>query len=221
MNFHIISIFPETLKPYLNSSILKKAQEKKKIKIFFHNPIDFLEKSKSGLSKRVDDKPYGGGPGMVLKAEPFLKSIKKAIGRKKDFQIIYFSPSAKKWTNKEAIKISKNFKNKKIKNLILVCGRYEGLDSRVSKIYSGKFYSVGDYVLTGGEIPALILVDSISRQIEGVLGNEDSVEEKRISSSKFFTRPEEILWNKKKYKIPAVLKSGDHKKIENWKEKNS
>ena len=99
----------------------------------------------------------------------------------------------------------------------MICGRYEGIDARVDKILKTKKLSIGDYVLTGGEIPAMILVDSISRQIEGVLGNFDSREEERVSSSEVYTRPEVLIHNKKKYKVPAVLLSGDHKKIEEWK----
>lgn len=215
LNFHIITIFPPMFDSYLSESILKKALEEKKISVKFYNPTDYAEQSNNPkLKKPIDDKPFGGGPGMVLRAEPFLKAIKKAIEKKRKYQIIYFSPRAKKFETKIAKKLVKN------KHLILVAGRYEGIDSRVQDIYPGMELSVGDYVLTGGEIPAMILIDSISRQVSGVLGNFDSREEVRISAGKFYTRPEILKYNEKEYKVPKILLSGDHKKIENWKKKN-
>ena len=135
-----------------------------------------------------------------------------------------FIPSAEKFDTK----IAKTFA-KKYTDIIMICGRYEGIDARVDKILKTKKLSIGDYVLTGGEIPAMILVDSISRQIEGVLGNFDSREEERISSSEVYTRPEVLIWppsskttagRRKKYKVPAVLLSGNHKDIEEWKNKS-
>jgi len=221
INFHVISIFPEILNSYLNESILKCAQKNKKIKINIYNPRDFS----TDKHKKVDDKPYGGGPGMVMQAEPIIKAIQKIQKNKKNKEkskIIIFSPRGKKFTNAEAKKFSK------CKNLILICGRYEGVDARVKKILktclpAGKAeeISIGDYVLTGGEIPAMVVIDSVSRQIPGVLGNEDSIEEKRISSSEMYTRPEIFKFNNKKYKVPGVLLSGNHKEIEKWKLKSS
>jgi len=221
INFHVISIFPEILNSYSNESILKCAQKNKKIKINIYNPRDFS----TDKHKKVDDKPYGGGPGMVMQAEPIIKAIQKIQKNKKNKEkskIIIFSPRGKKFTNAEAKKFSK------CKNLILICGRYEGVDARVKKILktclpAGKVeeISIGDYVLTGGEIPAMVVIDSVSRQIPGVLGNEDSIEEKRISSSEMYTRPEIFKFNNKKYKVPGVLLSGNHKEIEKWKLKSS
>ena len=211
--FHIVSVFPDSLDSYLNSSIIKKAVDKKKIKVFKYNPMEYLKPTSSGLKERIDDKPYGGGPGMVLKAEPFLKTLKKIIGKKKSYKIIYFSHRGEKFTTDYAKKLSVS----KIKDLILVCGKYEGIDSRVSDIYKGEFVSIGDYVLTGGEIPALVLIDCVSRQIEGVLGNHSSLEETRISSSRFYTRPENLKWGKKTHSIPKVLKEGNHKLIDTWR----
>ena len=126
--------------------------------------------------------------------------------------MINFIPSAEKFTTDIGKKISKKYTD-----IILICGRYEGIDARMDKILKTTKYSIGDYVLTGGEIPAMVLIDSISRQVEGVLGNFDSREEERISSSEVYTRPEVFIHNGKKYKVPAVLLSGDHKKIEEWK----
>lgn len=243
LNFHIITIFPEMFDSYLSESILKRALNNKKISVKFYNPKNFLKVKTKKLTKfnqvkimkdgekenninfleKLDDRPFGGGPGMVLRAEPFLLAIKKALGKKKKYQIIYFSPQAEKFKTTFAKKIAQKNKKKELKDIILVAGRYEGIDSRVEKIYPGEKLSIGDYVLTGGEIPAMILIDSISRQVEGVLGNFKSLEEERISSDKFYTRPEILKWplqKGKKIKVPEVLLSGNHKKIEEWKKNN-
>ena len=223
MNFHIITLFPEMFDSYLKESILGRAIKEKRISVTFLNPRKFVTgKYKKvwpdgNVSLQVDDRPYAGGPGMVMRAEPIIKaveSITKKISKKKNsiFLVVNFIPSADKFTTKEAKKISQKYTD-----VIMICGRYEGIDARVDKILKTKKLSIGDYILTGGEIPAMILVDSISRQIKGVLGNFDSREEERISSSEVYTRPETLNHNKKKYKVPAVLISGDHKKIEEWK----
>jgi tRNA (guanine37-N1)-methyltransferase len=225
MRFHIITIFPDIFDSYLNESIIGRAVKNKHISIKFYNPRDFIkDKNKTGY-KPVDDKPYGGGPGMIMKAEPVLKAVEKAISKiknKKQILIINFVPSAEKFTTSFAKKVSKKYSD-----VILICGRYEGIDARVDKILKTKKISVGDYVLTGGELPAMILVDCISRQIPGVLGKYESLEEERISSSEFYTRPEILKYpfgnaqgkKIKNYKVPKVLLSGHHKNIENWKKK--
>lgn len=241
LKFHIITIFPEPIKAYMGESILKKAIEKNKISVDFYNPLDWAEDSKnSELKKPIDGKPFAGGPGMVLRAEPFLQAIKNSIekiGKYNKYKIIYFSPHGKIFNTKMAKKIAKNYSKKKenklvkflktgkifdekISDIILVSGKYEGIDSRVQEIFLGEEISVGDFVLTGGELPAMILIDSISRQIPGVLGNFNSREEERISSRKFYTRPEILEWDRKKYGVPEVLLSGNHKKIEEWKKEN-
>lgn len=226
MNFHIITLFPEMFDSYLNESILGRAIKEKKIKVTFINPRKFVTgKYKKvwpdgNISAQVDDKPYAGGPGMVMRAEPIIKaveSVTKKILKKKNTKniIINFVPSAEKFETKMA----KNFANK-YTDIIMICGRYEGIDARVDKILKTRKISIGDYVLTGGEIPAMILIDSISRQIEGVLGNFDSREEERISSSEIYTRPEVLEYKGKKYRVPKVLLSGNHKNIEDWKNNN-
>ena len=219
MNFHLITIFPEMFDSYLNESILGRAKQSKLIGFSFYNPRDFLPKNKTNY-KPVDDKPYGGGPGMVMRAEPILKATENALKKinkksKSKALIINFIPSAEKFTNIHA----KSF-SKKYTDIILICGRYEGIDARIDKILKTKKFSIGDYVLTGGEIPAMVLIDSISRQIKGVLGKFESLEEERVSSSEIYTRPEILKWNKKNYKVPKVLLSGNHKEIENWKKGN-
>ncbi len=223
MHFHVITLFPEMFDSYLKESILGRAIKEKKISVSFTNPRKFVSGKyrkvwpDGNISAQVDERPYAGGPGMVMMAEPIIKaveSVTKKLSKKKNVKvlIINFVPSAEKFTTEVAKKISK-----KHTDVILICGRYEGIDARVDKILKTTKYSVGDYVLTGGEIPAMILIDSLSRQIEGVLGNFDSREEERVSSSEVYTRPEVLIHNKKKYKVPVVLLSGNHKKIEEWK----
>lgn len=226
MRFHIITIFPEIFNSYLDESILGRAKKNKFVSFYFYNPRDFVKdktKNKNGY-KPVDDKPYGGGPGMVMRAEPIIKAwekaYKKASQNKKSTAgagqakvlTINFIPSAEKFTTSLAKNISKKYTD-----IILICGRYEGIDARVDKILKTKKISIGDYVLTGGELPAMVLMDSISRQINGVLGKYESLEEERISTSEVYTRPDVIIYKDKNYKVPKVLLSGNHKKIEEWK----
>ncbi len=208
MNFHIITIFPQSFDSYLNESILARAIKNKKIKIKFYNPRDYVKEG------RVDFKPYGGGPGMVMKAEPVIKAIAKAVGKKSNVKILFLSPSGKKFDNKLAKQYSKKFKD-----LVIVSGNYEGIDSRVKKIFKMQEISIGDYVLTGGTVPAMVLIDVIARQVKGVLGKEESLEENRISCSEVFTRPEVIKYKKKNYKVPKVLLSGNHAEIDRWRKK--
>lgn len=254
MKFYIITLFPEMFDSYLKESILGRAIKNKKIKIDFINPRKFVTgKYKKvwpdgNISSQVDDRPYGGGPGMVMRAEPILKAIDITLRKITNYQllitkkksqtknqkpktkilIINFVPSAPKFTTDMAKKFSEKYTD-----IIMICGRYEGIDARVNKVLRAMGYvvhdlSIGDYVLTGGEIPAMVLIDSISRQIEGVLGNFDSREEERISSSEIYTRPEILKWppssktsarRSKNYRVPKVLLSGNHKEIENWKQK--
>jgi len=223
MRFHIITIFPEIFDSYLNESILGRAIKNKLIEVKFYNPRDFIKAPKNNY-RPVDDKPYGGGPGMVMRAEPTLKAVAKAISKissanrtvaRHDFaksKIILFSPSGKKFDTAYAKNSAKKFTD-----IVLISGRYEGIDARVQKIFKAEEISIGDYVLTGGELPAMVLIDSISRQIKGVLGKYESLEEERISSSKVYTRPEILKYKNKNYKVPKVLLSGNHKLIEEWK----
>ena len=224
MKFHVITLFPEMFDSYLKESILGRAIKEKKISVTFTNPRKFVSgKYKKvwpdgNVSQQIDERPYGGGPGMVMMAEPVVSAVesvvKKISKRKKSsFLIINFIPSSEKFTTEKAKKISGKYTD-----IILICGRYEGIDTRLDKILKTTKFSIGDYVLTGGEIPAMILIDCISRQVKGVLGNFDSREEERVSSSIMYTRPEVLVYKGKKYKVPKILLSGDHKKIEEWKE---
>ena len=184
MKYHIISLFPQSMDSYLNESILKRAIENKKIEVKFYNPRDFT-KGDSYADRRVDDKPYGGGPGMVIEALPVIKAIQKAKGKSKKVKIIWFTPSGKQFDTEQAKIFSKKYTD-----IIFICGRYEGIDAIVKKAFKVEEISVGPFVLTGGELPAMILIDTISRQIKGVLGDHTSLEENRIASPDVYTRPE-------------------------------
>ena len=229
MTFHIITIFPEMFDSYLKESIIGRAIKNKLISIKFYNPRDFIKGNKTNY-RPVDDKPYGGGPGMVIRAEPILKAIEaiyKKLKAKKlvKLKAIIFSPSGKKFDTAYAKKLVE----KKYTDVVLISGRYEGIDARVKKIIKADLsikalatveaVSIGDYVLTGGELPAMVLIDSISRQIPGVLGKYESLEEERVSTSEVYTRPEVLKWKNKNYKVPKVLLSGNHKLIDEWKKR--
>jgi len=202
---------------YLKESILGRAVKDKKIKILFYNPMSFCKPK-----ERVDGRPYGGGPGMVLRPEFFLKAFSKIKilarrngGKNRNkTKIILFSPNGKKFNTTYA----KN-SAKKYTDIILISGRYEGIDARVKKICKAEEISIGDYVLTGGELPAMVLIDSISRQIPGVLGKYESLEEERVSSSEVYTRPEKLVYKGKTYKVPKILLSGNHARIDEWKKR--
>lgn len=208
MHFHIVTLFPEAFDSYFETSIIGRAIADKKIKVSFYNPRNFvLDKN-----KRIDQKPYGGGPGMVIQALPVIKAVAKAKGRKKNVKIFFLSPGGEQFDTAKASQIEKAHKD-----IILICGRYEGIDERVNEVFETEKISVGPFTLTGGEIGAMIMVDVISRQVNGVLGNADSPEERRIASNKVYTRPEIIKYKNKKYSVPKVLVEGHHAKINEWK----
>ncbi len=231
LTYHLITLFPESTDSYLNASILKRAQEKGLISIKYYNPRDFTASAKKGAAqtyaeRRVDDRPYGGGPGMVIEALPVIKAIEAAFkvakskrrilfpGKSetvKKVKIIFFSPAGKQFSNE----IADTFK--KYTDIIFVCGRYEGIDARVKKAFPMVDISVGPYVLTGGELPAMIMIDTITRRIPGVLGDNLSIEEERIASPDVYTRPEVVEYKKKKYRVPKILLSGHHAKMDEWK----
>lgn len=207
MHFHIITLFPKAFDSYLGESILKRAIEDKKLKVTFYNPRDFTKDK----WKRIDRPPYAGGPGMVIQAEPVIKAIVKAKG-KKNTKIIFLSPSGKQFSNLYASTVAKKYKD-----VIIVSGRYEGIDARVKKAFKMDEVSVGPFVLTGGEVPAMLMIDVISRQVPGILGNIGSIEESRVASPDVYTRPESFKYKGRVYKVPKVLLSGNHAKIEAWK----
>src|SRR3989344_761712 len=211
MHFHIVTLFPKAFESYLGESILKRAIEDKKIKASFYNPRDFA----GNKWNRIDRPPYGGGPGLVIEALPVIKAIEKAKSKARNAKIIFLSPRGKQFTNEYAYKTAKKYKN-----IIIICGRYEGIDARVKKIFKMDEVSVGPFVLTGGELPAMLMIDVMARQVPGVLGNVDSIEERRVSSSEIYTRPEVFEYKGKSYRVPKILLSGHRAKIEEWKKKN-
>ena len=221
MNFHIITIFPEVCKSYTDASVLGRAQKTdkgkgakvrgKKISVSYYNPRDFAKNK----HKKVDERPYGGGPGMVMTAEPIVRAWEKAVGRKKNqkkIKTLVMSPRGTVFNQTMAKKLAKQYDD-----IVLISGRYEGIDARVKKILKAEEVSIGDYVLTGGELPALTILDSVARNIPGVLGTHESLEDERIASGELYTRPEVIEYKKKKYKVPSVLVTGNHKEIEKWR----
>ncbi|MBI3573936.1 tRNA (guanosine(37)-N1)-methyltransferase TrmD [Candidatus Kaiserbacteria bacterium] len=224
--FYIITLFPEAFDSYIHSSIIGRAIRDKRIAVKFYNPRDFAKKIGKNGYIRADSRPYGGGPGMVMEAEPVLKAVQKALrpvrqahGKQAQGKpvIYFFDVSGKQFTNRDAREVAK-----KSGNIVLIAGHYEGVDARVQKILKAKKVSVGPYTLTGGELPAMLVIDAVARQVKGVLGTFESVEEERVSSSEVYTRPEVLQWKGKKYAVPKVLLSGNHKKIEEWKKsKNS
>ena len=211
--FHILSIFPELVENYANASILGRAQKNGLISVTYTNPRDFA----TDKHQKVDDRSYGGGPGMVMMPEPLLRAldkISKNIARKKNSKtkIIMFSPSGKQFTNSYAKNLVKKYTD-----IVLICGRYEGIDARVKKIFKAEEISVGPFVLTGGEVPAMVIVDACARQIDGVLGKNESVEENRLASPEVYTRPEVYKWKGKNYSVPKVLLSGHAQNIDEWR----
>ena len=220
MKFHILSIFPDILDSYLNAGILRRAQEKNLITICRHD----LRNWTSDKHRTVDDTPYGGGAGMLMKIEPLYKALteigktnKKIASSKK--KVILLSAAGKKWTQSMAKKYSK------LEEVTFVCGRYEGVDARISKFVDDEI-SIGDYVLTGGELPAMVIIDSITRLLPGVLGNKESLSEETHSSKRLkeypqYTRPEVFKIKNKSYRVPKVLLSGNHQEIKAWRDKKS
>jgi len=221
MIFNIITIFPGIFKSYFEESIIKRAQDKRLVKINIHNLRDYTKDK----HKSVDDKPYSGGPGMVMMVEPIFKAVaalKKSKVKSQKSKVILFSPKGKRFDQKMA----KRFVE--LDRLILICGRYEGVDERVAQHIADEEISVGNYVLTGGEIPAMLVVDAVTRLIPGVIALESLKEEsfglrksQQLTNCQYeypqYTRPDEF----KGWKVPKILLSGNHKKIKEWREKHS
>ena len=210
MNFTFISLFPEIIRSALNESITKRAIEKSLISFETINPRDYLK-----TKERIDDKVYGGGPGMLLKSEPLMKAIDDATSKfdRSESRIIYLFPKGKPFTQETAETLALE------KNIIFICGRYEGIYQRIIDHYVDDEISIGDYVLSGGELPALVVFDAIVRNIEGVLGDDASLEQESFSGGLLeypqYTRPEKM----KLGDVPEELISGNHAVIEQWRKK--
>jgi tRNA (guanine37-N1)-methyltransferase len=207
--FHIVTIFPEIFDSYLSESLFKRAHEKKIISVRVYNLRDFSR----DRHQKVDDRPFGGGPGMVFKVEPISRAVDfiKRKGKKKTHTIL-FSTRGKKFDARVVKRLAK------YDELILLCGRYEGVDERVAQHIADEEISIGDFILSGGELPALVVTEAVSRFVPGFLGKEESLEETN-GSFPTYTRPEIFAPKKgKKWTVPKVLLSGNHKKIKEWRE---
>lgn len=222
IKFDVITIFPEIFNSYIGESLIARAIKKKLIKINIHN----LRKWTYDNHQTVDGRPFGGGLGMVMQIGPIYKAIcalkknhptsLKLRGTRKS-KVILFTPRGEKFTQKMAHKLSK------LDQIIFICGRYEGVDERVAEKIADIKLSIGDYDLMGGELPAMVCIESISRLVPEVIGKKELLRERVTKSGGFieyaqYTRPEVFKTNEKKYwRVPKVLLSGDHKKIEEWK----
>ena len=215
MKFDIITIFPDIFESYFSESLIKKARDNDLIEINIHDLRDYSE-NKWG---DVDGKPYGGGRGMVMKVEPIYKAVKDVRLKDKNSKVILFTPRGVDYTQKKATEYSE------LDQLIMICGRYEGVDERVKAHIVDESLSIGDYVLIGGEIPAMAVVESVSRLVPGVVGidNEgfldDRVRGEGMIEYPQYSRPEIFETDEgDKWKVPDVLLSGHHKNIEKWRE---
>lgn len=213
MRFHIMTLFPEIFNSYMNESIMKRAVEKGIIEVNIYNIRDFS----TNKHKKVDDYPFGGGAGMVMTPQPIYDTYKHIIDKFdiKDPRVIYLTPKGKVHNQNIASEMST------FEDVILLCGHYEGIDQRIIDSIVTDEISIGDYVLTGGELPALILIDSISRLIPGVLSQNESFEEESFKDDLLeyphYTRPREFMG----MEVPEVLLSGNHKKIDEWRHEKS
>jgi tRNA (guanine37-N1)-methyltransferase len=212
MKFDIVTIFPNVIQEYVNTGMLRIAQEKNLVEINVHD----LRKWTEDKHKTVDDTPYGGGPGMVMKVEPIYKAIREL--KQEDSIVCITTPKGEKLTQSKVEELSQ----KENTHYIIICGRYEGVDQRVHDHLVDFEFSIGEYILSGGELPALVLIDSVTRLIPGVLGNEKSLESESFTKERKldfpqYTKPEEF----KGWKVPKVLLSGNHKEIKEWREKHS
>ena len=204
-----VTIFPELIESFFSVGVINKAVNESTINFEVVNPIKFLKDN-----ERLDDAPYGGGPGMLIRSEPLEQAINESKKlTSSNAKVINLSPQGKKLTQEKAKELSSN------KELIFICGRYEGIDQRIIDSMIDEEISIGDYVVTGGELPALIVFESIVRNIKGVLGDINSLKEESFSEQLIeypqYTRPEKT----KLGNVPEVLLSGDHKKIKIWRKK--
>ncbi len=207
MHFDLFSLLPEVFPPYLNSSMMKRAQEKGLLSFGVHNIRDWTQDK----HHVTDDNPYGGGGGMIMKPEPIFDAVEDVIGSPPDCPIILLTPQGRVFNQDEAQRLARE------PRLALLCGRYEGVDERVRAHLVTDEISIGDYVLTGGELPALILIDALTRLIPGVLGAENGAANDShatgLLEGAHYTRPAEYRgWD-----VPAILRSGDHGKVAQWR----
>ena len=210
--FHVVTIFPEMLKAYLGFSILKRAIQSNLLSVGIHNLRDYTQDK----HKTVDDYPYGGGAGMVMKPDPFFRIVESLWPEKEKRKIILLSPQGRLFNQDAACELAREDKD-----IIFFCGRYEAIDQRVSDNLVNEEFSVGDYILTGGELPALVIIDAVARLIPGVLGDFCSTKEESFSwgllDYPHYTRPEHY----RGMSVPGVLLSGNHSAINRWRKKQA
>lgn len=225
MRFDIITIFPNLFDSFKKEALISRAQIKKIISINTHNLRDWTTDN----HKTVDGRPYGGGAGMVMLVEPIMKAVKQLKQKNKKTRIVVFSPKGKKLDQSLARKYAK------LDQLIMICGRYEGIDERVTEYIADDEISIGDYVLFGGEVPAMAVMEAVTRLLPGAVSKQASIEDESFKKltgiekemmEKYieyphFTRPEAIEINGKKRSVPKVLLSGNHTKVEAWRRKNA
>jgi tRNA (guanine37-N1)-methyltransferase len=209
-HIYVISVFPELIKDFIDYGVLKKGQDKSLINIEAINLRDFSDKN-----GYVDDKPYGGGAGMVLQAQPLIDATRYAKSKLKSYKCIYLSPKGIKVTQEMIVNTADN------DNLIIIAGRYEGVDQRFIDLEVDEEWSIGDYILSGGEVAACVIIDAVARMVPGVLGHEESNKEESFSNGYLeyphYTRPEKV----EGVNVPEVLLSGNHEEIRIWREKQS
>lgn len=215
MHFHVITLFPEMIEQMCEFGVLGRAIKRGIIKLSCWNPRDYTQ----DRHRTVDDRPYGGGPGMLMKVQPLADAINAARQRAgDDAKVIYLSPQGQVLNQQAVINMADRPEQKA---LILIAGRYEGIDERLIKQYVDEEWSIGDYVLSGGEMPALILIDAVARMLPDVLGDADSAQQdsfmEGLLDCPHYTRPEEV----NDQMVPEVLLSGDHKKIDRWRKKQA
>lgn len=209
MRIDVLTLFPGAFKAVLNESILKRAQEKKKVRIEVHD----IRGEATDRHRTCDDRPFGGGPGMVMKPEPIDRLARKLLGspKKSKARFILLTPAGRRFSQKDAERLSKE------KHLVLLSGRYEGIDERIRELWVDDEISIGDYVLSGGEIPAMVVIDAVVRLVPGVLGNAESKNFESFTGNLLeyphYTRPEVF----RGLAVPTVLLSGNHKAIEAWR----
>jgi tRNA (guanine37-N1)-methyltransferase len=208
IHFHVITLFPDIIRAYAEESILGRAQEAGRIRVHTYNPREYTDDP----HRRIDDRPYGGGPGMVMQAEPIIAAARDAIGRKKHVAVFMMSATGAQFTNTCASELAQE-----ARHIVLIAGHYEGVDARVRDALGAREITVGPFVLTGGELPALIILDATARFVPGVLGNTASLEEQRTAHADVYTRPATIKYKGSSYTVPEVLRSGDHNAIEAWR----
>ena len=215
MHFHVITLFPEMIEQMCEFGVLGRAIKRGIIKLTCWNPRDYTQ----DRHRTVDDRPYGGGPGMLMKVQPLADAINAARQQAgDDAKVVYLSPQGQVLNQQAVIKRADAPEQKE---LILIAGRYEGIDERLIKQYVDEEWSIGDYVLSGGEMPALILIDAVARMLPDVLGDANSAQQdsfmEGLLDCPHYTRPEEIDGQA----VPEVLLSGDHKKIAHWRQKQA